>query len=317
MKVYLPINKDAQTGKGLFINRLAVALKKKGVSVTANVGKKCDVALHLTKMRHKMNAINVVRFDGVYHNTDQDYKMLNAVIKKESSRADAVIYQSKFSQIMSEKYVHKFDKPKTVIYNGADIEYFTTVKPIDSDYKINFLAFSRWRPHKRLKDIIMSFVAAEIPDSCLWIAGDLKRSGLSKKKIRRYFKRDDIHYLGSLTFPYLARYIVLADAVLHLCWFDCCPNSVVESICADTVVISNNVGGTPEIVEPSGIICDIDKPYDFEPVDLYHPPNIDLNIVASIMRMTVEDVWPMDNNHVDIDNIAEQYISFFHKLLGR
>jgi len=318
MKIYLPTNKNAQTGKGLFINRLALALEDDGVNVISDITKKCDITLHTTSIKkNSKNGLNVVRFNGVHHNAAEDYKALNADIFNGSKKADAVIYQSEFSKQMSEKYVGEFDKPKAVICNGADPRYFESVESAESDYPINFLAFSKWRPHKRLKDIIVSFVNAQIPNSCLWIAGDIKRSGLSKKKIRRYFKRSDIIYLGPLSFPELAKYIVLADAVIHLCWFDCCPNSVVESICANKVVISNNVGGTPEIVATSGIVCNIDDYYELEPVDLYNPPKIDSEVVENAMLLAAtEDFGKIHKDHVDIRNIAKQYMVFFHNILG-
>jgi len=319
MKIYLPLNKHAKTGKGLFMLRLSDALKNLGVDITSNPKKPHDISLHLIKIKKKTNAkLKVVRFNGVYHNTAISYKELNYDIKKHSKEADAVIYQSEFSKNMVRRYIHKFDIPSKVILNGADPEYFSSIKPAESDFEYNFLAFSRWRPHKRLKRTIKSFLHAEIPNSCLWIAGDLKQSGLSRKHIRRYFSTSKVRYLGILRFASLARYLIMSNAVVHLCWFDCCPNSVVEAICAKKIVITNNVGGTKEIVKHAGgIICKIDKPYDFEPVDLYNPPKFDTNIIVAAFHRAIQGDIVVSNKHIDIHNIALQYKDFFEKILGR
>jgi len=318
MKVYLPTKQSPSTGKGLFLNRLLPELRDLDVEVTNKASSKCDISLHLTTVKKDASfGCNIVRYDGIYHNTSQDYKAINDNIRKKNNRLDAIIYQSRFGQHMVENYIRNSNVLKTVIFNGADPNYFDDVEEAKSDYEINILAFARWRPHKRLKPIIKSFLAAGIPNSNLWIAGDLSQSGIDNKKIKKYFSYDNVNHLGGLSFTNLSRYIKAADAIVHLCWLDWCPNSVVESICASKTVICNNVGGTHEIVGPSnGIVCDIDKHYDCKPVELYHPPKININIVVEALMKSIEK-RDINTTHVDIKNIAKQYKSFFLKALER
>ena len=316
MKIYLPLEKKPHTGKYFFISKLSLALSNLGVSIISDPNQTCDIALHITKIKKKINARkHVIRMNGVIHNTEQKYKFLNSLIKESSDKSDALIFQSEFSQNMFEKYIYRYnDKHKTIIFNGSKVisNYESKIK---SNFQYNFLAFSRWRPHKRLKDIIKSFLAAEIPNSCLWIAGDIEECGISK--IKKYLKNKKIKYIGVVKNELLIDYISLSDTIMHLCWVDWCPNSVVESICLGKTVICNNVGGTHEIVRPSnGIVCDIDKPYNYKPVNLYNPPKIDINIVADAMKESLEkrDIY---SKHVDIKNIAEQYKLFFQQILER
>jgi len=317
MKIYMPINPKAKTGKGLFINRMFKRLKNCAVDVDNDLSRSYDIGLHLVKIDKRVKSKkNIVRFDGVYYNTAMDYKKENRIIKKQSSHADGVIFQSEFGERMVRKYVRDFKVPTKIIFNGADPQYFEFISTIHKKYDPIFFAFARWRPHKRLESILKSFLLADIPESCLWIAGDLRMSGLTKRAIKKYFDIPNIRYLGILKFSSLAPYIVAASTVIHLCWLDCCPNSVVESICAKKLVICNNVGGTPEIVKPSGgMICEIDRPYNFKPVDLYNPPKIDINKIVRNMVESVKDNSAILCEHVDIGQICKQYLNFFYDIV--
>jgi len=316
MKIFLPYKEEPKTGKGLFIKRLHDEFIKMGIRVILKPSEKSDIALHVTKMKYKTNSKkNIVRFNGVYHDKKIDYKYFNSQIRTHADKADALIFQSKFGQQMFEKYIGKYkNKPRTVIFNGSTTQ--DNAKTIQSKFKYNFLAFSRWRPHKRLKTIVKSFLLADIPDSCLWIAGDTINSGMDRNKMKKIFSENNINRLGEIKQSKISRYLKLCDAVIHICWVDVCPNSVVESICSGKTVICNNVGGTQEIVMPSGgIVCDIDEPYDLKPVDLYNPPKIDVNIVANAMKESIKQKNDICLDHVEIGNIAKQYMAFFEKIL--
>jgi len=310
MKVYLPVSDDAKTGKGLFINRLSKELSKH-VKIT-NKSEKCDVALHVIKFKEINAKHHIIRYDGIYHNIDQDYKHLNKEISKYIKSVSGIVYQSEFSKIMCEKYLGKFSGPSNIIYNGIDVSLFNNVKPINSSYEHNILAVSKWRPHKRLRDTIESFLLANVNDSMLWIAGELDNSGLSKSDINKYSEK--VKFLGRIDQPTLVRYYKLCSVSIHLCWFDWCPNSVVEAIAAGCVIISNNVGGTPELTKKSnGIVCDIDTPYNYKPVKLYKPPQFDRNIVAEAIQLACKGI-KVENQFIDIKNIAKQYLEFFNEV---
>ena len=211
----------------------------------------------------------------------------------------------------------KFRGFKKVIFNGTDGSYYDSVVPADVGCDRVFLAVSKWRPHKRLVDTIESFLLADIEGSVLCVVGDVSRAGISMEKLKkRYFSRSDVRYFGVLNQRELASLIKCCVASIHLCWVDCCPNSVVEVIAAQKPVITNNVGGTCELVERSGgIVCDIDSPYDLRPVKLYSPPKIDRRIVADAMVSVIDNPSDIVCEHVDIKNVALQYLQFFKRVL--
>ena len=137
-------------------------------------------------------------------------------------------------------------------------------------------------------------------------------TSVSSNKI---FSDKRVKYLGSINQSESAAYLKAADAFIHLCWFDNCPNGVVEAIVAGTPVITNNVGGTHEIVRPSGgMVCDVDRPYDLSPVRLYKPPAIDRNLIAEAMIKCSINSPKIKSDHVAIELIARKYLEFFKKV---
>jgi len=319
IKISLPgLNKEPSTGKGFFFHRLAGCLKDHDVEIVSE-SEQADIALHNTKVKSNNARFNIVRIDGVYHNSKQNYNKLNkSVFKGFHELADAVIYQSNFSKRIADYYLGEFDGPTTIISNGADPNFYLETIPSVSSYDSTFITTSRWRPHKRLRDIIASFLIADLDNSVLYVAGDVKDSGLTPKELKKYRKMPSVEFLGRLDQGVLARYLVSSDAFIHLCWFDNCPNGVVEAICAGLPVITNNVGGTHEIVSKSGgYVLPLDKPYNLKPCDLYNPPAIDREELArTIIAASKYKSLSIDCSCVDINNIAMKYKAFFEKILG-
>ena len=306
---------DKLNGKSLFCRRLGDQLKTMGVTIVDGESP-ADISINVIRLKHHRSKVKILRIDGVWHDTAKNFIQKNKAISDSVKRADGIIFQSEFARNMGEKYLVKAKCPTTVIFNGSDPRIYNNASSVEFDKKYIFVAISKWRPHKRLKDIIESFILANIDNSRLLILGNTEKCGMTRSEFEGYVNRDDIDYLGSLPQSMLIPVIKGVAASIHLCWFDACPNSVVEAICAGVPVITNNVGGTWEIVAPSGgYVCDIDSPYDLNPVDLYHPPKIDRNKVAEAMRKCVSNRPKITCEHVDIRNVARQYLDFMESLL--
>ena len=320
MNVYIPsmYRTKKVSGKEFFCKRLGRALKDIGVNVVKSEFEKYDIKLLAGLTKKRDSAKVVFRADGVYNNVKVKYENLNRRIEKTIGFSDAIIYQSKFSKVMCEKYIGKFKGQTETIFNGFDPLRYVDIASFNSKYKYNFLTSARWRPHKRLRDIIKSFALANIDDSCLYIAGDISDCGVSDSRINFYKNKfKNIIFLGELNQEKLSSYVKMCDCFIHLCWQESCPNGVIEAIAASKPVITNNVGGTHEIVRPSGgIVCEIDKKYNLEICDLYNPPKVCHQIVADAMRKVVSSDISISNYHINIKSIAEQYLSFFEKVLS-
>lgn len=304
MRILLPYKDNPKTGKQKFFNRLRVALCDKGVGVVSRPEDPHDLYLDSVGFRWKSDAVKVLRMDGAWINKEQDYKARNKVLRRECKKADAIVYQSNYGKQVNETFVGKFDIPTKVILNGAPVYQGNRIR-----HQTYFMAVARWRPHKMLKDIVRSFQLANIPDCGLEVFGEVPKQ----------YKAKDVYYQGRRSEEVINRYFHGCSALIHLCWLDCCPNGVVESLANGCPVIGGNTGGIHDLVGPNcGTNVRIYPEWGGRPVNLYHPPRIDRNKVAQAMwdalewpRVKPEDAW-----HVDIRNIADQYISFFREVLG-
>ncbi len=305
MKVLIPPTR-AKTGKGKFQDRLALELHKQGATVTRNIGDSVDIALHVGRVHFKANAKkSVLRVGPACVDSSTNYKKINQAKWKSVKRADAIIYQSKYSRKVYRTFVGKPKIPDAIIFNGASPEFYENIEPAKSPFKYNFLTSTRkWLPQKRLKQIIKAFKRAEIPDSCLWIAGVIL--GNEKK-----CKRDNVRFVGLLNDKKLGSYYKLCDAMVHMVYLDAAPNGVVEALVAGCPVICGNQGGTIELTGWGRK----DKPFNFKPINLNKPPKINIEKLATMFHLITEKE-PLEAEHLHISTIAKQYLEFFERVLG-
>ena len=188
ISIYLPsLEKVSKIGgKEYFCRRLADCFKKKRVNILSHYVDGCDVSIHNGTIGKKSGKIKILRLDGAYHNTFVKYKSMNKPLKKGLEIADGVIYQSRFSKKLCNKFLGKFNRRHTIINNGFDCKEYDSAKIIPKKFKHVFFTSARWRPHKRLLETIECFLLADIKDSCLYISGDLSDSLIKEKYIKKY-----------------------------------------------------------------------------------------------------------------------------------
>ena len=293
-------------GKSLFCHRLGNELLKQGVEVTDDESKRVDISLNVIRLTHQNSRIKVLRLDGIYHNSAQDYESKNRRIKESLHKADAVVYQSRYSRNLCDAFIGAATVPNIVIPNGSDPSFYE--KKVHHPSQKEVLAFAKWRPHKRLHDTISSFMAADVRESSLFVFGETTLCN----------KYENIYFRGQRSQDMLAVYLQSADCVLHLCAYDACPNSVVESLVAGTPVITSNIGGAPELLKMVGLsdcICDLDPEYDYKPINLYNLPPINHEIVAQKIRQVISSPPTFDPSPLYIENTAKRYLRFFEGLL--
>lgn len=319
MDIYLGNLNSPKTGKGFFLQRLANEFSiSNSLKVIFDPMKKHDISLHITKIKQKTNARkNIIRFDGCLINISVNYKRANKSFKRSFNDADGIIYQTEFCKAACDKFIMPAKCKNNIIFNGADISFCDSVEPAEKRNKNIFITASRWRPQKRLKDIVETFLLSDIDDSILYVAGNLRKSGVDVKWKNKYLNGSKrVNYLGVLDQRTLFSYLKISNAFIHLSWIDWCPNSVVEAISSGVPVICNNVGGTQELVRPSnGIVCNIDKNYNMKPCKLYSPPIFNKNIVIDAMNRVCNENITINKDHIDIKNVARRYYNFFKEVL--
>lgn len=295
MRVAFSCDLEPTSGKQKFAMRLADAFKNKGIRVT---DKKPHINLVFLDGIRK-NCKNIFRLDGVLMNTQVSYKKKNAKLKETIRQCDGIIYQNEFCKQSADVYLGKFPS-YAIILNGAILptaEKYYHKKPYIS-------TISRWRPHKRLKDTVDSFLSSDLKKTHdLLVIGDPD-----------YVVSDaSVCYKGQLGPDDCWKVLNGSVYVVHLAYLDWCPNSVVESLIAGKNVMHSSAGGTKYVVRDNGIMIP-DKEWNFQPIDLTNPPRLDFNLVNKAYIDMLDLKCPVVD-YLSIDNIADQYINYMRKIL--
>ena len=311
MKYFIDHGLD-KSGKGKFLTRLVPALEKLGVVLTGF--KEADIVLGVNKFRYKVSKDKkrkikydkkkVLRLDGLHFaNTKRD-KWANSVIRQDTERADALIFQSAFSRMMWKGIMKVKGRKEYKVFNGANpADYVDT---IDSPHRYNVIMCADWRKgaereYKRLKDSLIIANMAATEDIGFWIAG-------ADDKV----ENPNVHCLGYVEESDLRKYLKMADAILCISHHSWCDNAFVEAICAGCFPIVGNQGGNTEIArECGGLIMDLDKIVKAERISLRPPPTDHKLVVHTVQEFFSRPIPSAEIEPIHIDTIAQQYKKVF------
>lgn len=298
-------NPASNSGPNKFSRQLFKSLKKNNnVTATSNQ-QEADVEFCLIQQQYHKVKPMVLRLDGIWFNSDQNYKQQNTPIKFSYENADAVIFQSEFNKRLTTHWFGDHDNTH-VIHNAADLELIKSVdtnfwdKKFGKDIEIWSCA-SNWRPHKRLKENIRYFLEFAPKDTVFAIAGGLHMD--EAKEVLRIDNR--IALMGELDYMSLLSLYKRSSTFVHLAYLDHCPNVVVDAQAAGCRIVCSNSGGTSEIVSDGIVIYD--KPWDFKPIKLYEPPQLDFKIKTKLLKRSEA------HKKYSIVNCAEEYYNVFKR----
>jgi glycosyltransferase involved in cell wall biosynthesis len=309
VKVYLE-----GMGKHIIIQRIESHLRRMGCTIQENNPTGCDVQLSFVHIGRKLMP-TVLRLDGIYYDSDTNYNARNSGISAAHQSADSVIYQSNFSRSMCEKYLSPRN-PKShtdVIYNGVMRDWCGTPLPHNGT---NIIVQSKWRRHKRLKEIVELFLihVKKHPETTLHIFGLLHENVQET--------HPNIKYYGHVERGKFMHHHAQADFTLHLSKKDACPNTVVEAIGANLPVITTNAcGGSTEMCKMTVgcIVCD----GDVDNIEPCKPYRDSYNILPDKLKTNLLDAMEhLENNkyHVTLpevltaEYVAERYFDVFKRL---
>ena len=288
MKIFTHnFNPDSNSGPNKFSRTLFNSLTKNNdVSITNNQ-QDADVEFCLIQQSVRKVKPMVLRLDGIWFNSEQNFVQQNKPIQYAYKNADAVIFQSSFNKKLTERWfgVHKNSH---VIHNAADLDLIRGVNKSFWDNKFDkdtevWSCASNWRPHKRLKNNVEYFINFAPKDSILAIAGGLPMD--EAKNILFLDKR--IHILGDLDYMSLLSLYRRSSTFIHLSYLDHCPNVVVDAQAAGCHIVCSSTGGTSEIVTSGTVIQE--EAWDMKPTELYNPPKIDYSNSVDILSHQCED----------------------------
>mgnify|MGYP003656967681 CR=1 FL=1 len=279
MKVFAHnFNPNSNSGPNKFTRSLFEALKnKKGFSLCSQA--ESDVEFCLIQQSTNKKKPMLLRLDGIYFNSEQDFNQKNAPIRFAYENADAVVFQSNFNKQLTERWFGEH-RNSHVIHNA----YFgETVK--DSIFQKAFpgkeiwSCASAWRPHKRLLENIKYYIKHGPENSVFVVAGDTTSTSTGITENETYQisqlsvpESKAVIFFGNLEYSVLRQLYDASTTFIHLAYLDHCPNVVVDAHAHGCKIVCASSGGTKEVSWSSRK----DRPWDFSPIPLYNPPKLNL-----------------------------------------
>jgi len=295
MKIFFDnVNFESSSGPNSFASKLASTLVAAGHEITDSTP---DAQISFIQRNADLGPC-LLRLDGIYFNSGQDWNTMNEPIKNSYDSADSVIVQSIFNKKLIFKYFGKRENV-TVIRNGTLLDTISQIPKAaigDLGRDKVWLCASSWRPHKRLDENIRYFQDHAGDDSVLLVAGEHANTSISD---------DRINFLGNLNWYQLISAMKASSMFLHLAWLDHCPNVVVDARAAGCHIVCSSSGGTEEIAGTNSTVIEEDI-WDFSPIELYSPPPLDFS--------RSRDALNYDSN-VDIKLVADQYLSVIKEMI--
>ena len=241
-----------------------------------------DVEFCLIQQAAQKKNPMVLRLDGIYFNSAQDYESQNAPIKSSYENADAVIFQSNFNKNLTEHWFGKHPNSHVIhnAYFGEKIKDQTFKKQL-GDREIWSCA-SSWRPHKRLVDNVRYFLK-KAPESSVFVIAGSGYTEDDKNKIQQLASESNtkdrqIVMIGNVDYYTLRQLYDASSTFVHLAYLDHCPNVVVDAYAHECQIVCSNSGGTQEIGKGFNVVFEKESdPWDFSPIELYNPPKMSLN----------------------------------------
>jgi glycosyltransferase involved in cell wall biosynthesis len=288
---------NSRSGPNGFGLKLARQFHKNGHDIS---GKNPDIRLSFIQSSNNFNP-TVLRLDGIYFNSSQDWERMNEPIKRSYDFANAIIVQSQFDKDLITAFFGDRENI-SVIHNGTDFELIEKISPhLDADVfpKENiWMCASSWRPHKRLDENIRLFQHLRGPNDKLVIAG-------ANANVDPNTNMANVHFLGDLTWPAMISWMKSAGNFIHLSWLDHCPNVVIDAKAVGCKIHVSSAGGTRELAGHNDFIYQ-DYEFNFEPIELYNPPPFKPNFDRSAGLSKLD---------ISISGVADQYFDVVNSLI--
>lgn len=286
----------------------------------ANDPSQADVQLSVVRISNKSGLPTVLRLDGIYYDKATDYNKRNISISNSHCIASAVIYQSRTSKRMCERYLAPRKGMAKVIHNGINPNGWNNPIPHD---EINIVACGKWRRPKRLEETIEVFTSflnrydtEEQKNITLHIVGGFKKGG-------KEIPHKNVIYHGVVDYDRMKEIYRTGDMFLHLCKKDSCPSTVVEAIASGMPVVTTNAcgGATEMCVLTKDCIVVQGEPESLESDYIYQdkynalPHKVKKNIVRAMEIIAKKRTRVSLPHELTIDFTAMQYLDIMKKIV--
>jgi len=283
-------NPESNSGPNKFTRQLATSLIARNKIEIAEDQADADTEFCLISRARLRVKPTLLRLDGIYFNSKQDFFKQNEPIKFAYRTSDCTVFQSEFNKKLT---THWFGPRENscVIHNRPDLEQIALAKPeifgqVVSPETEVWSCASSWRPHKRLDENLRYFTENASDNSVCIVAG----KDADHKTLEEYSKKSAgrILYVGELGYLELLSLYKRSSHFLHLAYMDHCPNVVVDAQASGCKIVCSSSGGTSEIVS-DGIEIE-DPEWDFKALDLYNPPKMDFSKRKDVLKEVPGDI---------------------------
>ena len=313
MRIYFDnVDFGASNGPNNYAQKLAHKLTLLGHEIVG-LNDEPDAQISFIQVVNKV-APMLLRLDGIYFNSDQDWRAQNAPIKLSYDEADAVVVQSTYNQSLIEHHFGRHDNIH-IIHNGTCHDIIKQIEPIDikatipelARYEEFWMCAAHWRPHKRLEDNVRYFEAYAPENAAMLVFGKADDQDIVSRVAKIASGR--VVYVGEQPWSVLIGAMKACSTFVHLAWLDHCPNVVVDALACGCHLVCSTAGGTNEL--PVDLPwceswTEIQDEETFGPCKLYEPPVLDMNGGRNQRR----------NPFIAVDSIDEKMMRDAHNYVS-
>lgn len=258
MRVYVPFRAVDMGGPSVFVRKLAQGLGRLGVEVDFQRARGADVALLVIgadpRVLLDLKARRIptaVRLDGTATPaTTPRWRRYNLRAFVAYHLADAVVFQSRYSRFMVERFLGPLrGRPHVTIYNGVDLGRFQPEGPrSDALSRGDLFAAAVFRHEHQLRPLTLAMdrIRAARPDATLVVAGRVTDPLLP------LLEAPGVRFVGPVRNDDLPAWERAAGAFLFAGLNPPCPNAVIEALACGCPVVGYRTGAMEELVGEDG-----------------------------------------------------------------
>jgi len=258
--------------------------------------------LAFIRLARKKKLPVILNQNGVYFPAwyPRGYEKKNELMRRMHELSDYVIYQSRFCQDASQRWVSPPIRKHSILYNAVDTSHYSPAPPPALPLRILASSYFNQSNGYVLGHVLRTvrYLNDQGLQAKLLIAGKIEGGKAHTLPnwvidlIHQTEMKDNVTYLGWYDQKEAPLYYRQAHLLLHVKYMDPCPSTVLEAMACGLPVVYSASGGTPELVGPAGEGVPVD--FTYEHIQL---PSIEA-LGAAIQR-----VWMKRN---DLSTLARE-----------
>jgi len=193
----------------------------------------------------------------IFYNLNKRNMMIDQFLNRRSFK---IVYISKAIEQSFVKAGYNTDGKATLIYNGAEGEFFE--RKTSKDGKKIVIIVASLTIHKGHRYLLsaMKDVVEVIPEACLWVVGEGPLKSELEEEVRNLGINNNVAFLGKRND--VPKLLAQSDCFVLSSIREGVPLSILEAMASGLPVVATRVGGIEEMVidHENGILCQDQNP---------------------------------------------------------